>query len=189
MLVSWASNLAHHQITSPMVAAMPEAHKRPYRHPKYKTAYRISNWPEYEKSLRDRGDITVWFSQDAINAWTPAKTAKRGGQTIYSDIAIETALTLRAVFHLPLRQTEGFLASIMKLMDLDFPCPDHTTLSRRNGTINVHQNLDRRQIGPAGPVCLIVDSTGLKICGQGEWHSAKEGCRTIRLRGRSSDPT
>jgi len=74
-----------------MVAAMPDAHKRPYRHPKYKTAYRVSNWPEYEKSLRDRGDITVWFSEDAINGWTPAKTGKRGAQPVYSDIAIETA--------------------------------------------------------------------------------------------------
>lgn len=155
-----------------MVATMSEAHKRSYRHPKYKTAYRVSNWPEYEKSLRDRGDITIWFSQDAIDAWTPTRTGKRGAQPVYSDIAIETALTLKAVFHLPLRQTEGFLTSIVKLMGLDLPCPDHTTLSRRNRAVTVHRNLDR---WPAGPVCLIVDSTGLKICGQGEWHSAKHG--------------
>ncbi len=151
---------------------MSEAHKRSYRHPKYKTAYRVSNWPEYEKSLRDRGDITVWLSQDAIGAWTPAETGKRGGQPVYSDIAIETALTLKAVFHLPLRQTEGFLGSIVKLMDLDLPCPDHTTLCRRNGTLNVRRHLDRL---PAGPICLIVDSTGLKVCGQGESHATKHG--------------
>lgn len=160
-----------------MVAAMPDAHKRPYRHPKYKTAYRVSNWPEYEKSLRDRGDITVWFSEDAINGWTRAKTGKRGAQPVYSDIAIETALTLRVVFHLPLRQTEGFLRSILKLMGLDLPCPDHTTLSRRNCTVNVHSNLD---LLPDDPVCLIVDSTGLKICGQGEWHSTKHGDKRRR---------
>ena len=116
---------------------MSEAHKRPYRHPKYKTAYRIKNWPEYEKSLRDRGDVTIWFSQDAIDAWTPGKTGTRGAQPIYSDIAIETALTLRVIFHLPLRQTEGFLGSIVKLMGQDLPCPDPTTLSRRNRTVNV----------------------------------------------------
>ncbi|MGI9295910.1 MAG: transposase, partial [Pseudomonadales bacterium] len=151
---------------------MSEAHKRSYRHPKYKSAYRVKNWPEYEKSLRDRGDITLWLSQDAIDAWTPAKTGTLGGQPIYSDIAIETVLTLRLVFHLPLRQAESFLGSILTLMSLDLPCPDHTTLSRRNRTVNVRRHLDRL---PAGPVCLIVDSTGLKICGEGEWHSKKHG--------------
>ncbi len=114
-----------------------EPHKVAYRHPKYKTAYRVKNWPEYEKSLRARGDITVWFSQDAIEAWTPPQNGKRGGQPVYSDIAIETSLSLRLVFQLPLRQTEGFLGSIFRLMSLDLPCPDHTTLSRRNRTPNL----------------------------------------------------
>lgn len=72
---------------------MPEAHKRTYRHPKYKTSYRIKNWSEYEKSHRNRGDITVWLSGDAIDAWTPQKNGKRSGQKIYSDIAIETSLS------------------------------------------------------------------------------------------------
>ena len=93
-----------------------------YRHPKYKTAYRVKNWPEYEKYLRNRGDITVWFNQDAIKAWTPQKNGKRGGQSVYSDIAIETSLSLRLLFRLPLRQTEGFLGSIFRLMSLDLPC-------------------------------------------------------------------
>ncbi len=149
-----------------------EPHKVAYRHPKYKTAYRVKNWPEYEKSLRARGDITVWFSQDAIEAWTPQKNGKRGGQTVYSDIAIETSLSLRLVFHFPLRQTEGFLGSLFRLMSLDLPCPDHTTLSRRNRTVDVQRNIDKL---PDGPVCFIVDSTGLKLCGQGEWHSRKYG--------------
>jgi hypothetical protein len=86
-----------------------EPHKVAYRHPKYKTAYRVKNWSEYEKSLRNRGDITVWFSQEAIEAWTPQKNGKRGGQPVYSNIAIETSLSLRLIFQLPLRQTEGFL--------------------------------------------------------------------------------
>jgi len=149
-----------------------EPHKAAYRHPKYKTAYRVKNWPEYEKSLRDRGDITVWFSQDAVEAWTPQKNGKRGGQSVYLDIAIETSLSLRLVFQLPLRQTEGFLGSIFRLMKLDLPCPDHTTLSRRNRTVDVQRNIDGL---PDGPVCIIVDSTGLKVCGQGEWHSRKHG--------------
>ena len=105
---------------------MTEPHKRPYRHPKYKIAYRVKNWREYEQSLRDRGDITLWISQDAIDAWTPPQTGKRGAQPVYSDVAIETALSLRLLFHLPLRQTEGFLGSVLTLMDLALPCPDHT---------------------------------------------------------------
>ena len=86
---------------------MTEPHKRPYRHPKYKTAYRVKNWREYEQSLRDRGDITLWISPEAIAAWRASMTGKRGAQPICADIAIETALALRLLFHLPLRQTEG----------------------------------------------------------------------------------
>jgi hypothetical protein len=157
-----------------MEVNMPEAHKRAYRHPKYKTSYHIKNWSEYDKSLRKRGDITVWLSGDAVDAWTPQKNGKKGGQLIYSDIAIETSLTLRLVFHLPLRQAEGFLKSILKLMDLYLPCPDHTTMSRRNRTANIHRHT--RSL-PDGPLYFIVDSTGLKICGQGEWHSKKYGKR------------
>ncbi len=156
---------------------MAEVHKRAYRHPKYKTFYCVKNWPEYETFLRNRGNITVWFSEDAIDAWTSQKNGKRGGQQIYSDIAIETSLTLRLVFHLPLRQAKGFLKSILKLMDLYLPCPDHTTVSRRNQTVNVCRctwNL------PDGPLNFFVDSTGLKICGRGDWHSKKHGGRRCK---------
>ena len=147
---------------------MTEPHKRANRHPKYKTAYRVKNWREYDKSLRDRGDITLWISQDAIDAWTPPQTGKRG----YSDAAIETALSLRLLFRLPLRQTEGFLSSILSLMDVTLPCPDHTTLSRRTTTLAIRCQIDR---APEGPLSLIVDSSGLKVCGQGEWHRQKHG--------------
>jgi DDE family transposase len=149
---------------------MTEPHKRPHRHPTYKTAYRVKNWHEYDQALRDRGDITLWMSQDAIHAWTPPQTGKRGAQRVYSDIAIETALTLRLLFRLPLRQTEGFLQAILTLMDLTLPCPDHTTLSRRNATLVIRQQVERAS---QGPVDLIADSTGLKVCGQGEWHTQK----------------
>jgi Transposase DDE domain len=122
--------------------------------------------------LRNHGDITLWISQDAIDAWTPPQTARRGAQPVYSDHAIETALTFRLLFHLALRQTEGFLGSVLTLIGLDLPCPDHTTLSRRNATVAVRRKIDR---APQGSVCVIVDSTGLKICGQGEWHAQKHG--------------
>jgi Transposase DDE domain len=151
---------------------MTEPHKRAHRHPKYKTAYRVKNWPDYDKSLRDRGDITLWISQDAIDAWMAPKSGKRGAQPIYADIAIETALTLSLLFRLPLRQAEGFLGSVLKLMGLALPCPDHTTLSRRNATFESRRFVSRET---QGPVDVIVDSTGLKVCGQGEWYTQKHG--------------
>ncbi len=134
---------------------------------KYKTKYRVTNWRKYERSLKSRGDITVWFSEEASDAWTPPKNGRRGGQPRYSNLAIVTALTLRMVFRLPLRQTEGFLNSLLRLMDLDLKTPDHTTLSRRNKDVDVpspSRVLD-------GSLHLIVDSTGLKISGAGEWHA------------------
>ncbi len=151
-------------------------HKSSYIHPPYKTKYKVENWREYEKGLRDRGDVTIWFSEAAVAAWNPPQNGKRGGQQRYSDLAIETALTLRLVFHLALRQTEGFVGSLLKLMDLDLTAPDHTTLSRRGQKLEV---VLRRQM-PVGPIHLIVDSTGLKIMGQGQWAAAKHGARGIR---------
>ena len=85
-------------------------------HPKYKTKYHVSNWAEYDRALVQRGDITLWFSPDAADSWTPGPCGKRGGQRKFSDQAIETALVLRLVFKLPLRQAEGFLRSILSLI-------------------------------------------------------------------------
>ncbi len=96
-----------------------------------KSRYRIRNWPEYEAGLRRRGDLTIWLSEDAIKSWREPPSGKPGGQRIYANIAIEAALTLRMIFHLPLRQTEGYLQSLADLLEVDLPIPDHTTLSRR----------------------------------------------------------
>ncbi len=136
---------------------------------KYKTKYRVRNWREYERGLRNRGDVTIWLSEEAIGAWTPAKNGLRGGQRRYSNLSMLTALTLRAVFRLPLRQTEGFLDSLLGLMGLDLKAPDHTTLSRRSQTVEVPA-LTRAH---DGPIHLVVDSTGLKILGSGEWNAHK----------------
>ena len=78
-------------------------------HPKYKTKYRVSNWPEYERGLVQRGNVTIWLSPEAVASWKPARDGRRGGQRKYSDLAIETALTLRLVFRLPLRQAEALV--------------------------------------------------------------------------------
>ena len=137
--------------------------------PRYKTKYRVKNWATYEESLRKRGDLTVWFDEDAIKAWNAPPSNRPGGQRRYSDLAIVTALTLRTVFHLALRQTEGFVASLIRLMGLALKTPDHTTLSRRNSTVEVPRLAKIHD----GPVHLVIDSTGLKMLGDGEWHAHK----------------
>ncbi len=145
-------------------------------HPKYKTKYRVSNWAEYDQALVQRGDITLWISEDAIASWKPAPTGLRGAQKKFSDHAIETALTPRTVFKLPLRQAEGFLRSVLSLMSVDLEAPDHTTLSRRSQDLNV----DLHRVAVGKPIHLIVDSTGLSIVGEGEWAAAKYGGRGRR---------
>ena len=145
-------------------------------HPKYKTKYRVTNWSEYDQALAQRGSITVWISPAAIKGWKPKPSGLRGAPHKYSDLAIETALALRLVFHLPLRQTEGFLNSLFEMMDLDLPAPDHTTLSRRSKQLNVKL----RRIPTKGAIHLIVDSRGLSIVGEGEWAAAKYGKRGKR---------
>ena len=93
-------------------------------HPIYKTKDRVANWPAYNRALVRRGDVTVWVSSEAIAAWTPRWSGRRGGQRRYSDLAIETALTLRLLYHLPLRQAEGFLHALFGMMRLDLSAPD-----------------------------------------------------------------
>ena len=145
-------------------------------HPTYKTKYRVANWPAYNQALVRRGDVTVWLSSEAIAAWTPRRSGRRGGQRRYSDLAIETALTLRLLYHLPLRQAEGFLHALFGMMRLDLSAPDYTTLSRRS------QHLTRRlRPGPTDEgIHLVLDSTGLSIVGEGEWAAAKHGGRGRR---------
>jgi hypothetical protein len=147
------------------------------RHRIPKQRHRVTNWATYDAGLRARGSLTVWFSEGAIAAWAAEPRTTRGGQPHYSALAITTALTLRAVFRLALRQTEGLIGSVFHLLGLDLAVPDHTTLSRRAETLEV----PRPAPGPGGePVHLLVDSTGLKLCGPGEWLVEKHGTRTRR---------
>jgi hypothetical protein len=134
------------------------------------------DWPSYDKALVQRGSLTVWFSKDVVEGWHPEHGKKRGGQFNYSDIAIETGLTLRLVFSQPLRQTEGFLQSIIDLMNLDIKSPDHSTFSRRSKGL-VLKPVKRR---PGQAVTVVVDSSGLKIYGQGEWDASKHGRKNRR---------
>ena len=125
-----------------------------------KSQYRVRNWSEYEAGLKKRGDLTIWLSDDALNAWRVPAEGKPGGQRTYSDVAIEAALTIRMVFHLPLRQTEGFLRCLADLLNVDLPIPDHTTLSRRLKTLS---GIRCRRLGTDRPMHLLIDSTGLRI--------------------------
>jgi hypothetical protein len=125
-----------------------------------KARYRVRNWNEYEAGLQKRGALTVWLSDSALEAWRAPATGRPGGQRTYSDLAIEAAFTIRLVFGLPLRQTEGFLRSLAELLGLDLPIPDHTTLSRRLQKLGI---LRLRRLGADEPIHLLIDSTGLRI--------------------------
>ncbi len=145
-------------------------------HPKYKTKYRVTNWAEYDQALVQRGDITLWITPEATRAWKAKPSGRRGAPQKYTDLAIETALTLRLVFRLPLRQAEGFLRSLLDQMGLSLEAPDHTTLSRRSKGLNVKLAATQSK----KPIHLIIDSTGLSIVGEGEWAAAKHGGRGKR---------
>ncbi len=145
------------------------------RHHIPKQKRKVTNSAAYDAALRQRGSLTVWFTDEAIAAWRAEPRTTRGGQLWYSPLAILTALTLRAVFRLALRQTEGLIGSIIHLLGLTLAVPDHFTLSRRAETLNVPR--PRRD---GEPLHLLVDSTGLKLCGAGEWLIEKHAAKTRR---------
>lgn len=131
--------------------------------PKYR--YRVLNWAEYDRALVNRGNLTVWFDAETIkDAWTPAPPEGRGKPGLYSDVAIQTCLTIKTLFRLPYRATEGLMKSLMALHGLALPVPDHTHMSRRVAQLSVVVP----RIPRKGPIHVVVDSTGLKIFGEGE---------------------
>ena len=159
---------------------MPFKHNASRRHHIEKTKFRVTNWPEYEAGLRRRGSLTLWLTPDALSGWQAPRRKTRGGQHRYSDLAIETTLTLGLVFGLRLRQAEGLLESVLQLMGLALAVPDHATLSRRARTWqSLNERRDRPGL-PAGPVHVLVDSTGLQVYGAGQWLEEKHGARSRR---------
>jgi hypothetical protein len=135
-----------------------------------KALYRVKNWSEYEKALVQRGSITFWMSDDFEEKWMHAGKKQRGSQFDYSDQAILVMLTVKEVFHLTNRGVEGFVRSLFQMMKVNLPVPDHSTLSRRGKDLKVkllkkaNQNLN-----------IVMDSTGLKIYGEGEWKVRQHG--------------
>ncbi|MGQ9371279.1 IS5 family transposase [Azospirillum sp. ST 5-10] len=155
---------------------MPYKANESRRHKIPKARYRVENWAVYDAALRRRGDLTIWVTPEAIAAWTPPATGRRGRPGRYSDLAIEAGLMLRLAFGRPWRQTEGLLGSLMRLLGLELPVPDHTTFSRRSANLEVASAL----AATGGPVTVVIDSTGLKVFGKGEWHQEKYGGTTRR---------
>jgi Transposase DDE domain len=152
---------------------MPHKHNDDRRHHIPKMAFKVQNWPEYEAGLRRRGSLTLWIEDAALEHW---QTVGPGGEARYSDAAIQTTLMVRTAFRLAFRQTEGLMASVITLMDLTLSAPDHTTMSRRAAGLAVI----RPDTVPHGPLHLLIDSTGLKVYGAGQWLEAKHGAKSRR---------
>lgn len=144
---------------------MPNKHNTAVRHHIPKMKFKVSNWPEYEAGLRRQGSLTLWVTDEAVMSWSAKRRTTPGGQPRFSDLAIETSLMLRLAFHLPLRQLEGFMASIFSLMQVALKAPDHTTLSRRAKILSSI----RTEKLPDGALDIVLDSTELKVYGAGEW--------------------
>lgn len=139
---------------------------------KKKQRYKIRNWKEYNEALVSLGSLTFWFDEEVIAAWHEVeKNDHRGRPQVYSDIAILCALSLKVIFQLPLRATEGLLCSLIELMGLPLKVPDYTTLSRRQAKLGV----EMPSLIPNESRHIIVDSTGLKIFGEGEWKVRQHG--------------
>ncbi|WP_049770122.1 IS5 family transposase [Calditerrivibrio nitroreducens] len=142
------------------------------RRAKPKYCYREKNWAEYDRALVNRGNLTIGFDEASIAAnWTPPRPVGPGKPGLYSDVAIQTCLTLKTLFGLPYRATEGLLKSLMRWCGLNLPVPDHTHMSRRAATLEV--KIPRRP--RTGATHVVIDSTGLKIFSEGEWKVRQNG--------------
>ncbi|HFA52013.1 MAG TPA: IS5 family transposase [Bacteroidetes bacterium] len=137
-----------------------------------KNKYQVLNWSDYNKALVKRGDITIYFSDEAIENWYSDLPNQRGAQPVYSDLCIESLLMFKVVFKLAYRQTQGFAQSLLKLMGVDdLEVPSYSQICRRAKDLNVIPY----QIPKSGPIVITIDSTGLKIYGEGEWKVRKHG--------------
>ncbi|QLK87130.1 IS5 family transposase [Arsenophonus endosymbiont of Aphis craccivora] len=143
-----------------------------------KQKFKITNWPAYNKALRQRGSLTVWLDESAIAGWTDSSSPEgRGRPLYYSDMAVTTVLMMKRVFNLSLRALQGFVDSIFKLMSLPLCCPDYSLVSRRAKSVNISIKTPTR-----GEIShLVIDSTGLKVFGEGEWKVRQHGADRRRV--------
>jgi len=137
-----------------------------------KSQYRIRNWREYNEALKQRGSLTFWIDDEVLDGWlNTTQTGKRGASATYSDLAIATMSTMGSVMHLRGRQTEGFMTSLFQLMGVTLPVPDHSTVSRRLGKLSIALPV----VEGRGARHVVVDSTGIKVYGEGEWKVRQHG--------------
>lgn len=160
------TKVEHKAFTKGQKAKMEQVSEKP------KTKYRIRNWALYNESLKKRGSITLWIDEDVLRVWKAAPPAvrRRGAQKQYSDGAIECLLTVKSVYHLAYRQTEGFAASLSKLLGVALPIPDYSTLNRRAQALSVTLPTSEKE-----RIHMVLDSTGLKVYGEGEWKVRQHG--------------
>ena len=138
------------------------------------SSYKVKNWPVYNEALKQRGSVTIWFDPEMV--WAPPPTGKPGRQAQYSDIAIQTCLTLKVVFGMTLRQTTGFVERLLHLIGLDWSVPDFSTLSRRQKTLAV--NIISRNSKDC--LHLLIDYAGIRAGGEGEWNAGQHGSMKCR---------
>ncbi|WP_074882199.1 IS5 family transposase [Pseudovibrio axinellae] len=160
---------------------MPFKYNVDRRHKFNKAEYKVTNWALYNESLRRRGDIAIWVDASIANGWFAPAGKHRGRPCIFSELAIETCLIARSVFGLALRQAQGFMRSIFTFMGLLLPVPDCSTLSRTAGGLKLSPAKSKGQRAPAA---LVIDSTGLKVFGAGEWQETKYGVKRKRRKWR-----
>lgn len=143
-----------------------------------KQKFKITNWSAYNKALRQRGSLTVWLDESAIAAWTDTTQPQRRGRPLhYTEMAITTVLMMKRVFNLSLRALQGFVDSIFKMMALPLRCPDYSLVSRRSKTVNISIKTPTR-----GEIShLVIDGTGLKVLGEGEWKVRQHGAYRRRI--------
>src|SRR3990172_10450316 len=152
---------------------MPKQNKKPQSRPK--SLYRVKNWSEYDKALVERGSITFWMSDDFEKTGMHSGKKQRGSQFDYTDQAILIMLTVKEVFHLTNRGVEGFVRSLFRMMKINLPVPDHSTLSKRGKELKVKLP---KKTNPS--LNIVMDSTGLKIYGEGEWKVRMHGASKRR---------
>src|SRR3712207_1443770 len=168
---------------------MPYKANEARRHKIPRARYKLANWPEHDRALQQRGSLTVWMTPEALAAWHPPRTGRPGRSPRYAAIAIETGHLLRLAFGRPRRQTEGLLRSLATLLGVEIGIPDHTTFSRRSPGLVLARSLAEAQ--RTGPVHVVIDTTGLKVHGAGEWLAethGERGRRTWRKRHLAVDP-